>query len=188
MKPDPLLYRPEVQGWSEDIIAWYSAIVPNMPAAACVVELGVYHGRSTLFMAESLWAAGNHDARVYAVDTWGRNGPTKWNWTSSDYDTFVGHLNATGDAGLLVDVCPFDSGEFAEKFADSQCDLVFLDASHEYEDVRRDIQAWLPKVKPGGMLAGHDYGGDHPGVVRAVDEAMIGRTVGHFHSVWWVTC
>ena len=35
-------------------------------------------------------------------------------------------------------------------------DFVFIDGDHRYESVRRDIQAWLPKVRPGGIMGGHD--------------------------------
>jgi hypothetical protein len=63
-----------------------------------------------------------------------------------------------------------------KKFRDESLDFVFIDASHEYEDVKKDIEAWLPKVKPGGILAGHDYHGDEndwfPGVKQAVNESL----------------
>ena len=67
--------------------------------------------------------------------------------------------------------------EASEQFEDDSLDFVFIDASHEYEDVKRDICAWLPKVKVGGVLAGHDYypeGGWSvwPGVRKAVEELL----------------
>jgi hypothetical protein len=54
-----------------------------------------------------------------------------------------------------------------------QFDLVFIDANHEYTHVKEDILSWLPKVRPGGILAGHDYDPEIPmfsGVKQAVDE------------------
>lgn len=54
-----------------------------------------------------------------------------------------------------------------------QFDLVFIDANHEYDHVKQDILSWLPKVRPGGILAGHDYDPEIPmfsGVKQAVDE------------------
>jgi hypothetical protein len=60
------------------------------------------------------------------------------------------------------------------RFGDHSLDFVFIDASHEYEDVKADIIAWIPKIKPGGVLAGHDYYIDdfdyYPGVKQAVNE------------------
>ena len=66
--------------------------------------------------------------------------------------------------------------EGAHKFEDQSLDFVFIDASHEYEDVKKDIEAWLPKIKTGGILAGHDYyvgNVDYfPGVKKAVNECL----------------
>ena len=63
----------------------------------------------------------------------------------------------------------------AHCFADGQLDFVYIDALHYYEDVREDIELWYPKVRKGGILAGHDYlDGWAPnyvyGVKSAVDE------------------
>lgn len=50
-------------------------------------------------------------------------------------------------------------------------DLVFIDADHQYEAVQDDIEAWLPLIKKGGFITGHDYGHKNfPGVKKAVDE------------------
>ena len=59
--------------------------------------------------------------------------------------------------------------EASKLYEDNSLDFVFIDASHEYEDVKADILSWLPKVKIGGILAGHDYN-TFEGVNRAVDE------------------
>jgi hypothetical protein len=82
-----------------------------------------------------------------------------------------------------------DSAGAAARFPDESFDLVFIDADHTEQGVRRDLAAWLPKVKRAGVISGHDYTGDrHPGVRRAVD-AVFAR---HRHKVeieadkvWW---
>lgn len=50
-----------------------------------------------------------------------------------------------------------DSGAPASYRLDGYFDLVYIDAAHDYKSVRRDIDAWWPRVKSGGMLGGHDY-------------------------------
>lgn len=50
--------------------------------------------------------------------------------------------------------------------------MVYIDADHNYEPVKADIRAWLPKVKPGGWITGHDYYWPFPGVLRAVCEEL----------------
>lgn len=75
-------------------------------------------------------------------------------------------------AGVLNLMNPIvgDSSETAQGYDDKSLDFVFIDADHAYENVKRDINAWLPKIKSGGILAGHDYISTHSGVKRAVDE------------------
>ena len=54
--------------------------------------------------------------------------------------------------------------------------MIFLDADHSYEAATLDIEAWLPKVKKNGILAGHDYINHlYPGVKRAVDDMSKGN-------------
>ena len=60
------------------------------------------------------------------------------------------------------------STEAAKTFEDGSLDFVFIDACHEYQDVKDDIESWIDKIKPGGVIAGHDY--LHPDVKQAVDE------------------
>jgi len=84
------------------------------------------------------------------------------------------------------------SVEAAKMFKDNALDLIFIDADHKYESVKEDIIAWLPKVRKGGILSGHDYDGEdnmHPGVKQAVDE-IFGKKVNSVPvtrvKVWWV--
>jgi hypothetical protein len=79
------------------------------------------------------------------------------------------------------------SPDCAGMLDDGTADFVFIDADHTYEAVRADLAAWYPKVRPGGLLAGHDYANrDHEdpgrgitrwGVKRAVDEFA------HYHGL-----
>jgi SAM-dependent methyltransferase len=75
----------------------------------------------------------------------------------------------------------------AAKLVPDGLDFVFIDADHSYEGVAADIDAWRSKLKPGGLLCGHDYGHPRfPGVKQAVDERFAVET-GDDH-VWWVRC
>ena len=67
------------------------------------------------------------------------------------------------------------TSKWAAKVAENESfDFVFIDANHNYADVKNDIELWLPKVRPGGLISGHDYGGRYRGVARAVHN-MLGK-------------
>lgn len=51
--------------------------------------------------------------------------------------------------GLSLDV--------VSRFQDNQLDWCYLDGAHDYVNVLNDLNAWWPKVKAGGIFAGHDY-------------------------------
>lgn len=97
--------------------------------------------------------------------------------------------------GMLRSIKPFKnrfrfveehSMDAALMFADETFDFVFIDGNHWYDYVVMDIEAWLPKVKKGGILAGHDYVDKvNCGVIRAVDELLPGREVNLKAKVWW---
>lgn len=54
---------------------------------------------------------------------------------------------------------------------DNSFDLIYIDAAHDYDSVKKDIALSLPKLKKDGVISGHDYNRDnHPGVVAAVEE------------------
>lgn len=49
-------------------------------------------------------------------------------------------------------------------------DFVFIDADHHEVSVAKDLRAWWPKVRPGGLFCGHDYGKKEFSVTKAVDD------------------
>ena len=70
------------------------------------------------------------------------------------------------------------SVDAAKKFKDESLDFVYIDAAHDYEHVKEDLQAWHPKVKHGGIVAGHDYGYVRVyGVVKAVNEWTTNKKI-----------
>ena len=59
--------------------------------------------------------------------------------------------------GRRVELIRKSSKAAAEEFKNRTLDFVFIDAAHDYESVKKDIEAWYPKVKRGGIISGHDY-------------------------------
>lgn len=180
-------WRPGLNGTSWDILPYYRDLAPRLPKSAICAEIGVAWGRSTIFLASELVALGNLTARVYAIDP--------WEWAPFSGASALTLWAPHASKAELALVCPVrTSGERAARLFDPRSlDLVFVDGDHSYEGCAADIRAFLPLVKPGGVLAGHDFGDfeartfggpTYPGVDRAVRE-LIGE--GRFtirDSVW----
>jgi hypothetical protein len=71
--------------------------------------------------------------------------------------------------GKVIFSC-MPSEKIVKYYPDNFFDYVYIDANHEYENVKPDIELWFPKVKNKCFLAGHDYEGYYPDVTRAVNE------------------
>ncbi len=137
-----------------------------------VVEVGSWQGLSTRAIAE---AVRPHRGLVYCVDHWlgsaAEPGELECARGRDIFRIFRANMVRHGLWGHIRPMV-MPSADAARVFADKTADLVFIDANHRYEQVLRDIQAWLPKVREGGIICGHDYDGAHQGVVRAVQEAL----------------
>ncbi len=78
------------------------------------------------------------------------------------------------------------SVEASKIFPQSYFDLVFIDADHSYKSVTADIKAWLPLVRKGGLITGHDYGANKIEVKKAVDEIFGENGVKTGLSTVWI--
>lgn len=172
-------WEPGIFGYSWDILPFYERVAQELPDNCRVVEVGSLYGRSILFLAQQLAQQGK-TAELTAVDSWA--------W-SQHPTALAGFLGNRDRLELHVREMQLESLAAAERFPELSLDLVFIDADHSFEAVRADIAAWGPKVKPGGILSGHDYHRDqdvHVGVSRAVNEAFRAGEIAVEASVWWV--
>lgn len=163
------------QDWF-DYSSLYSRFVSECPSNGVIVEVGSWKGKSTAYLGVEVINSGK-SLQVYAVDTWkGSDEPAhlidRDCIAGTLYETFLSNMAPINKVREVVKPMRMTSLEGAAKFADKSLDYVFLDASHSYEDVKADILAWLPKIKPGGTLAGHDWSSYWPAVVRAVSEVL----------------
>lgn len=172
-------YWRKINGWF-DYQGLYSHLAWGSPQTSTFVEVGSWMGASTCYLATE---AKNRkkDMTIYAVDTWaGTEGDPGHEQTIRNlggpdkmFETFVNHMKQ-GGVGHMVKPVRTKSVEASKLFEDESIDFVFIDASHFYHEVRADLRCWYPKLKRGGIIAGHDYVPGHPesdaGVVRAVNE------------------
>ena len=163
--------------------------VQNAKEDSLFVEVGTWKGGSTAFMGVEIHNSGKK-IKYDAIDSFSGS---KEHGDVSDflYDECKENLKTLIDLNLLT-LIKANSPEVSSNYEDSSIDFCYVDGSHEYEDVKKDIAAWLPKVKPGGTLAGHDfYGVNHQGygkgwvgVFQAVDEAFGHENVENRGDSW----
>lgn len=157
----------EIPGWmSEKDLDWLGE---QAKGKDIIVELGSYQGRSTRALGENVKGC------VFAVDDWKglRTIDEAW-WTrdtpederKSLYERFILHVYDLIDAGKVVPICANHASVPELPIAD----MVFIDGSHDYDSVKRDIQTWLPRLRPGGLLCGHDLG--QVALMEAVNECL----------------
>lgn len=137
-----------------------------------LVEVGSYLGRSACFLGNEIKKRGKK-VKLLCVDTW----PSTYQHPDgykieAPFETFLANVRQSFLTEIIVPLrC---KSVVAASFVRNNLRCVFIDAEHSYEECAADIKAWLPKVIPGGLLAGHDYNGSFPGVIKAVDEAFPG--------------
>jgi len=151
----------------------YSNMVKKYGNDSHFVEVGTWKGRSASYMAVEIINS-NKNIKFDCVDVWEyldiQNDINK-SMFNDLYETFLKNINPVRH---VINPIRKISWEAASLYDDKSLDFVFIDAAHDYESVIKDIGAWLPKVKLGGTLAGHDYR-NAIGVKKAVDE-ILGET------------
>jgi predicted O-methyltransferase YrrM len=154
----------------------YSLMVASAPPRSTFVEIGSWKGKSASFMAVEIANSGK-SIQFYCVDTWKGSQNEACHLTDPDIVKYGSVLNVftqnTKSVSRFIDVIQMPSTVASRSFSDASLDFVFIDADHSYEAVKLDIAAWLPKVKAGGYIGGHDL--CFEGVKRAVDEMLGSR-------------
>lgn len=160
-----------------NFIHFYEGIAARLQDGDTVAEIGVWLGRSIIFLAQLLQRQGKPNCKLIAVDTF--TGEKDQPEHYAEVQKHGGNIRAAFEENCrrcgvrdMIRVIEGDSAWSAAQVADASLAFCFIDAAHDYESVRRDIAAWKPKLKPGAPLAGHDI--QHDDVQRAVTECLPG--------------
>lgn len=157
-----------IRGWF-DFAGFYREIAEWIPDGGRWVEVGVYSGKSFSFgIVECLNLGKKID--FIGVDMF----PDKWIYHDGPnvFDAFQESMRPLDKHFSLIIGQSIEAATLVE---DESADFVFIDAAHDYDSVKADIIAWTRKVKPGGIIAGHDYEENYPGLMQAVNEAFGDR-------------
>lgn len=159
-----------------------------------LAELGVFRGDTAAHLLKNC-----PNLHWIGVDTWepgdpSRDVPKEFKKTRADsgyrsyaehpltsYEANVAKLAEKYAARALVMKLP--TIEAAKRVEGASLCAVFIDADHTPAGVEADIRAWAPKIRPGGMLMGHDY--DLP-VLREVLDRLLPGWHGYDDSVWGI--
>lgn len=163
-------YYKNIHGWF-NFAGIYSDMVKRFPENSHFVEVGSWYGKSAVYMGVEIINSGKK-IRFDCIDSWEGRGDT-WDYEKA-FDKFLIHIEPIKD---IITYYKLSSGLASRLYDDESLDFVFIDAAHDYENVKNDISLWYPKVKEGGVLAGHDYHSNQPGVIQAVDEFFDSFTI-----------
>lgn len=138
-----------------------------VPGDRAIVELGAGRGKSTCYL--SVGSREGNGAWIWSIDLWGSHRNREYARRGSLARRMFGlQLDLEGVRSLVTPV----QGKTvdAARHWRRPVGLLFVDGGHAYEQVRDDLEAWLPHRS--GVVALHDWGDDFPGVAQAGREAL----------------
>ena len=126
-----------------------------LPAGARIVEIGSYHGRSTIILAHA--APG---AEIVAIDPFAADHITtrerlrESDVGESDLERFESNLERAGVRARVRHIRAFSSDALAQ--VDGEADLLYVDGAHDLRNALGDIRGWGERVRDGGTMLVHD--------------------------------
>lgn len=175
-------YPLDVQGWNFLDPIFQAHIEAVKPAV--IIEVGTWKGGSAIRMADICKSLGLKTT-ILCIDTWlgslefwhKDSDPGRYNMLNSKfgypqvYYQFMANVIKSGHQDVIVPL-PMTSLIGARLLAmrSVRADLIYIDASHDYPDVRDDLNAYATLLQPHGIMFGDDYCDWWPGVVQAVQE------------------
>lgn len=153
------------------IVPCRKAILELMPRNAVVCEVGVAEAEFSRLILDI-----TQPSKLHLIDLWSSDSERY----ADAIHTALARVQNEINSGL-VEVHRGYSWDMLETLENESIDWVYLDAAHDYECIKKDLAAAVKKVRPGGMILGHDYtrwssnGLNRWGVVEAVNEFCLER-------------
>lgn len=162
----------------------YTYIVNKFPTNSHFIEVGTWKGMSAAYMAVEIINSGKN-IKFDCVDTWNfvpSQTEIPLHMFDNLYEIFLKNIEPVKHQINPVKALSWDGAAF---YKDNSLDFVFIDAAYDYESVKKDINAWYPKVKKEGIIGGHDYTWCDD-VRRAVNEFFKNKTIYESEGCWFV--
>lgn len=134
-------------------------------------EIGVHRGSHCRMLCEAI-----PKLKLLCIDSWQYYDDYRQRYSQDRLD---GCMEQTKQVltGYDFQIIKGDSIESSKNIPDESLDFVFIDANHEFQHVVNDIAAWAKKVRPGGIVSGHDFKDFRaPQELIQVKDAVLGWT------------
>ena len=146
------------------------------------VEIGVESGAYS-----DILLAANPNLFLHSIDSWKSYRAYRDHTSQEKLDRFYENTKQTlAKYGRRSIILKEYSMSAVDKFQDNSLDFVYIDGNHSFVHVAQDINYWLKKIKPGGIIAGHDYKKHKQGINIHVVQAVKGFTDSYFIKPWFV--
>jgi predicted O-methyltransferase YrrM len=153
-------------------------LINDLPYNLTMLEIGCYAGEST-----ELFLKSGKIKKLYAVDIWNDD---------LGYFSSINPNHNFSEVEKIFDekIKGYDVIKYKNTIANvssniHDLDFIYIDANHEYEYVMSDINESLKMIKKGGIISGHDYNLETPGVIKAVDE-IFGNNIKIYSDSSWL--
>jgi len=176
---NPTIYNFSYKGINDLLVELINTFSNKQSTNRTMIEIGSYMGESTMMFASSgifktIHSIEPHTGNEKFNNEYGYD----WKDIQKEYKINTRHFNN------IIHHKDY-SYNIVDNFDDNSIDFIYIDADHTYESVKRDIELYLPKVKDGGIIGGHDYRPEWKGVVEAVNE-MLGEPMFTFIDGSWI--
>lgn len=178
-----------IDGWFLDCqtpLAY--SLTANLPPNSTLIEIGSYKGKSTCCFLFS-----NPTLKVEAIDIFTGSEEhqeiLKGKSTLEDFKKNLSSKNFLNRVNINIG----KSEDLFNNFKNESIEALFIDGAHDYENVKKDIINYLPKLRRGGLIFGHDYSEDEAtdfqGLKQAIDEEIKSKPnnfidFGYFYGLW----
>ncbi|KAA6470292.1 class I SAM-dependent methyltransferase [Bacillus cereus] len=168
-----------VDGWQtlEEMVGLlhFSLLIDNIDGE--IVEIGSFKGKSTICIATGSKLLSSKKRPIYAVDPF-KHSDDKQHFISmyeKDYfNDFWHNIEAFELEDFVLPIKKYSTD--AQEEIPQNIAGIFIDGDHSYQGISTDINLYINRVVPGGIIAFHDYNNPHhPDVTKAVDELLLNQ-------------
>jgi hypothetical protein len=146
-----------------------------------MIEIGSYVGESTKMFCDNFMEVISIDPHIGDYDI---NDPAVSNHASFNvvYDEFIKNMEPYNNFRHIR----MTSDDAIKYLIGVKVDFIYIDGLHTYEQIKKDIENYLPLISENGFIGGHDYGSNWEGVVKGVNEALPGEPDKTFVDTSWI--